>query len=76
MKARVFLAAVFAAMFTAQIVCAENADRKSVFVNYDSTHFAHSRLLNGIVPDEAEIRALVRLYRGTDVTGLTRGRCH
>jgi len=46
------------------------AERKSVFVNYDDTHYAHSRTRNGVVPDEAEIRGLVRQYKGTDVTDL------
>ncbi len=59
-----------ASVLSAQAVCAGSADRKSVFVNYDDTHYALSRTQNGIVPDEAEIRGLVRQYRGTDVTDL------
>ena len=30
-------------VLSAQAVCAENADKKSVFVNYDDTHYALSR---------------------------------
>jgi len=44
--------------------------RRPVFVNYDDTHFMHSRDRFGLKVDEAEIRSLVRQYEGTDVSDL------
>ncbi len=47
-----------------------SADRKPVFVNYDDTHFVHSRTKAGVAMDEAEMRRMVRQYKGTDVSDL------
>ena len=44
--------------------------RRPVFLNYDDTHYAASRVKNGVVPTEDEVRGLVRQYNGADVTDI------
>ena len=44
--------------------------KRPVFVNYDDTHFVHSRTKFGVEMTADEMRRLVRQYKGTDVTDL------
>lgn len=46
------------------------AAQRPVFLNYDETHYAHSRMKMGVVPSEGEVRSLVSQYKGTHVTDI------
>lgn len=64
-----------AVKFAALVFCAAAAplfaaDKKPVFVNYDDTHFVHSRTKFGVEMSAEEMRRMVRQYKGTDVTDI------
>ncbi len=50
--------------------CPVSEGKRPVFVNYDDTHFVHSRSKAGVKMTVAEMRRMVRQYKGTDVTDL------